>query len=220
MGARVVAADPDEANESVLRQKFLTLRLRPKPVVVVVKAVSDTEGVETMWIDAPGSTMNTLSPKWVRTLRRDETRFGSTLQFSHTRTIPTTTLDRLMEIHGIPHFVKIDVEGFEPAVLRGMKRPVPYLSFEVNLPEFRAEGLECVERLVCIDAHGAFNYAADLRRGLVLPAWLPAGEFLAVLADCQETSIEVFWSTRKPPAARKSQALVSAPLCRRESSTS
>jgi FkbM family methyltransferase len=195
MGARVVAADPDEANERVLREKFLRLRLRPRPVVVVAKALGDSETVTTMWIDAPGSTMNTLSPKWVDTLRHDETRFGSALQFSRTKQIAMTTIDRLMEIYGSPFFIKIDVEGFEPAVLRGMHRPVPYLSFEVNLPEFRPEGLECVERLKSIASTGEFNYAIDSHK-LVLPHWQSASDFAKVLEACSETSIEVFWRTR------------------------
>jgi FkbM family methyltransferase len=195
MGARVVAADPDEANERVLREKFSRLRMRPRRVVVVPKAVGDAETVTTMWIDAPGSTMNTLSPKWVDTLRHDETRFGSTLQFSRTKEISMTTIDRLIEIYGMPFFIKIDVEGFEPAVLRGMHRAVPYLSFEVNLPEFRPEGLECVERLKSIAPAGEFNYAIDCH-GLVLPRWQSGAEFAETLRVCLETSIEVFWRTR------------------------
>lgn len=65
-------------------------------------------------------------------------------------------------------FVKIDVEGYEPHVLRGLRRLVPYLSFEVNLPEFKQEGLECVEQLANIAAAGRFNYAIDCGQGLVL----------------------------------------------------
>ena len=53
LGARVVAVDPDETNERVLREGFLSLRVRPKPVVIVAKALSDKEAVETMWIDTP-----------------------------------------------------------------------------------------------------------------------------------------------------------------------
>jgi FkbM family methyltransferase len=196
MGARVVAADPDEANERVLREKFLKLRLRPRPVVVVPKAIGDSESVTTMWIDAPGSTMNTLNPKWVETLRHDQARFGSSLQFSSTKEIPTTTLERLMQIHGVPFFVKIDVEGFEAVVLRGLQRRVPYLSFEVNLPEFKPEGLECVTRLGAVAADGEFNYSVDCRRGLALPAWVPMPAFANVLDTCADRSIEVFWRTR------------------------
>ena len=95
--------------------------------------------------------------------------------------------------HGLPCYVKIDVEGFETNVLRGLHRPVPYLSFEVNLPEFKPEGLECVELLRRLAADGKFNYVVDCRHGLVLERWLEPREFSPVLDACSETSIEVFW---------------------------
>ena len=102
LGARVVAVDPDEANHEVLRRRFLALRFRSHPVIIVGKAVSDSEAVETMWIDAPGSAKNTLSPKWVATLRRDERRFGSRLDFAKTKEIRTVTLDQLIRKYGAP----------------------------------------------------------------------------------------------------------------------
>jgi FkbM family methyltransferase len=195
LGARVVAVDPDETNQEILKQKFLSYRLAAKPVVVVGKAVSDCETVETLWIDAPGSAKNTLSHKWVETLRNDEARFGERLNFAGTTKVRTVTLDQLIGTHGAPFFVKIDVEGFEPSVLRGMRRPVPYLSFEVNLPEFRPEGVECIQWLQGIAADGQFNFTADCQRGLVLERWLDAPAFLPIFGSCDESSIEVFWKT-------------------------
>jgi FkbM family methyltransferase len=190
---RVIAADPDQINTTVLREKFLLHRLRPKPVVVIPQAISDREGTETLWVNSPGSTMNTLSRKWVEMLRHDDARFGATLAFRHTRTISTTTLEHLIQQYGLPYYIKIDVEGFEPAVLRGLQRPVPYVSFEVNLPEFRPEGLECLRLLAAISNSGVFNYSADVSRGLVLPEWLSCDQFAEVLSECVEPTIEVFW---------------------------
>jgi FkbM family methyltransferase len=195
LGARVLAIEPDQTNQEILREKFLTFRFRRQPVVIVGKALSEKDSVETMWIDEPGSAKNTLSRKWVETLKRDDERFGQHHDFSHRTTVETTTLDQLIGIHGLPFFIKIDVEGYEPSVLRGLHSAVPYLSFEVNLPEFAPDGQECVEMLDRL-AGGTFNYAAgDYERGLALQDWLPAREFSQVLARCEEKSIEVFWKT-------------------------
>jgi hypothetical protein len=50
----------------------------------------------------------------------------------HPIEVPVVTLDALIAQHGEPAFVKIDVEGYEPQVLRGLTRPVQALSFEFH----------------------------------------------------------------------------------------
>ena len=110
LGARVVAVDPDTHNQDILSATFLQYRFRPKPVTIVRAAISDTRGIATFWVQQPGSAMNTLSPKWVDTLRSDQTRFGEDFQFAQRRDIETLTLQDLIATHGEPAFVKIDVE--------------------------------------------------------------------------------------------------------------
>jgi len=200
LGARVVAVEPDEANQAILKEMFLNFRLAKKQLVIVGQALSDRSAKETMWIDEPGSAKNTLSRKWVDALRGDEQRFGHSLKFGQRKEIETTTLDHLFSVFGVPFFIKIDVEGFELNVLKGLSRPVPYLSFEVNLPEFQPEGLECVKLLGRLAQQGRFNYVVDCRDGLQLKEWLGPAEFAKVLGDCAEKSVEVVWKSLAPYA--------------------
>jgi FkbM family methyltransferase len=194
LGAKVVAVDPDTTNQHTLHQRFHNYRIFPRPVTIVRKAVSDKAGQALLWVDAPGSAKNTLNAKWVETLRSDDRRFGTRLTFTEQRQVQTTTLEDLFSEYGVPYFVKIDVEGHEAGVLRGLQQRVPFLSFEVNLPEFLEEGLECIQRLYEIFPSGSFNYAFDA--GMKLPQWVGACEMLQLLSDCTERSIEVFWKTR------------------------
>jgi FkbM family methyltransferase len=195
MGAHVVAVEPDVTNQSVLRERYLKYRFAHKPVTVVGKAVSDKEAVETMWINEAGSTENTLNLKWVETLRTDEERFGHSMKFAEQIKVETVTLKHLMQDYGDPFYVKIDVEGLELKVLQGLFKPVPYLSFEVNLPEFLQEGLKCVQLLGSMAADGLFNYVVDWQQGLAQKQWLRAEEFLELLARCRDRSIEIIWKT-------------------------
>jgi 16S rRNA A1518/A1519 N6-dimethyltransferase RsmA/KsgA/DIM1 with predicted DNA glycosylase/AP lyase activity len=55
LGARVAAVESDDANQEILRQKFLRHRLTPKPVNIDERAVSENVAVKSMWIEAPGS---------------------------------------------------------------------------------------------------------------------------------------------------------------------
>jgi FkbM family methyltransferase len=204
LGARVVAIEPDETNQSILRESFVTLRFARKPVVIVGKAVSDKVAVETMWIDGPGSAVNTLSPKWAAALKKNKARHQYRhwgLDFAQSKTVETTTLEMLIATYGVPIFVKIDVEGHELGVIRGLQRPVPYLSFEVNLPDFRSEGLQCVELLKGLAVNGKFNYAVSCEDGFALEQWPDADEFSRVLENCTESCVEVFWKGLEGSAA-------------------
>jgi FkbM family methyltransferase len=193
LGARVLAVDPDETNQKTLREKFLRYRWVKKPVTVVGRAVSDKSGIHTLWIDEPGSAKNTLSQKWVETLRHDEARFGHRLNFAQHKEVESISLEELIVTYGSPVFIKIDVEGYEPQVLRGLKSPIPYLSFEVNLPEFKQEGLDCIALLGNIAPNGKFNYAINCEQGLVLDRWRTLKEFRELFGSCSEPSLEVFW---------------------------
>jgi FkbM family methyltransferase len=193
LGARVVALEPDPSNQRLLARRFSRQWFRKPAVMIVGKAVSDSDAGATLWVHSPGSGLNTLSQKWVQTLAVDDRRFGSTIEFAGQRRVETTTLDSLMGIFGDPYYIKVDVEGHEAGVLKGLKRPVPFLSFEVILPEFLDEGVECVGILGRLSESGVFNWSVDCQNPMVLDKWLPGPEFAAALRRCGETSVEVFW---------------------------
>jgi FkbM family methyltransferase len=196
LGARVVAVEPDEACHAILQDRFLRYRLKSRPVTLVGKAVSDGVGSIEMYIDGPGSALNTISLKWANYLKENKEHFEwqhCGLDFSRRKRVATTTVEELTSLYGMPFFVKIDVEGHELSVLRGIQRPIPFLSFEVNMRAFRDEGIQCVQTLSRLKPDGYFNYTPDCSSGLVLKEWLGSDKFCAVFESCADETVEVFW---------------------------
>ncbi|MGB9384469.1 MAG: FkbM family methyltransferase, partial [Pseudolabrys sp.] len=89
------------------------------------------------------------------------------------------TLDSLIARHGMPTFIKIDVEGFELEVLAGLSRQVKALSFEFTTIQ-RNLALDCVERCVALGL-GHFNAALGETQTLVHSGWVGSVDIAAWL---------------------------------------
>ena len=59
------------------------------------------------------------------------------------------SLDAMIAQYGLPAFIKIDVEGFELEVLRGLSCPVPCISMEFT-PEYIENTFAAVEHVESI----------------------------------------------------------------------
>jgi FkbM family methyltransferase len=68
--------------------------------------------------------------------------------YKATTTVPVDTLENLVARHGTPNYVKIDVEGHELEVIKGLKTRIPHLSVEYHMDD-RDCGLKLalIERL-------------------------------------------------------------------------
>jgi hypothetical protein len=107
----------------------------------------------------------------------------ATVVWDTTVTVPMVTLDALIETYGRPAFCKIDVEGFELEVLRGLSLPIAALSFEY-IPAALDVALGCVDRLQQLGNY-RFNYAFGESHRLQADTWLTPNEtcrFLQQLA--------------------------------------
>lgn len=67
-------------------------------------------------------------------------------KFNGLTAVPAITLDMLRARFGTPVYIKVDVEGAEYDVLRGMSFKVPYLTFEFH-GAFPNDTVRCLRRL-------------------------------------------------------------------------
>jgi len=168
LAKRVVSCEPDQLSFSVLKNRF---RNKRKRVFLENKALSDIVSEQTFLIHHAGSAFNTLSNKWKETLEKDNMeKWNEKIKFSKQEIIQATTLDSLIEKYGRPGFIKIDVEGYEEHVLKGLSQPVPFLSFEGLFPDGYAELNNCLDRIDSLDDSATYNIAAHEK--LLLPGFI------------------------------------------------
>ncbi|MCC7053604.1 MAG: FkbM family methyltransferase [Gemmatimonadaceae bacterium] len=192
---KVICVEPDRSNVEILRKKF-----RGTPAVTVVDcAVGAAEGELMFNVIEAGSAYNTLSTKWVESLGQADGSSRPVLTLSDQYPVTVVTLDSLIAKYGTPHYIKIDVEGFELEVMRGLSRPVPFISFELNLPDFRGEGVEIAERLASIMPGVRFNYCSEAAadafssaQDLKSAAWLDVRAMCDLISTTSAPYLEVY----------------------------
>jgi hypothetical protein len=131
--------------------------------------------------------VSTLSEKWrkIGNKKASEKLYkGSAVK------IQTFTLDEVIKKFGVPGFIKIDVEGYEEKVLKGLTQPVPLISFEAILPYFMDETISCVEHLCSLCEDANFNYTAGNK--FVYDQFISKEELIFSLRSLPPQTTEIF----------------------------
>jgi FkbM family methyltransferase len=173
LGTRVVALEPQPLCVSAIR----ALYGGDDRVVLVPAACGARPGTVTMHINSTNPTVSTASPHFIEAAGGAAGWEGEV--WDAEVDVPVTTLDTLIAAHGVPAFTKIDVEGYEDAVLAGLSRPLPALSFEFTTIE-REVALRCLDRLASLGRYG-FDLTLAEGRPLVFGRWVSGTEMAAYL---------------------------------------
>jgi FkbM family methyltransferase len=166
---KVVAVEPQTACVSTLREKFGN-RINIEQV-----GLGGGEGEMEMFI-ADESTISTLSADFIE--RTKDNKFKRN-KWEKKEKIRITTMDALIKKYGKPAFCKIDVEGFEPEVLKGLSAPIDKLSFEFNVPEMSDNLVRCLELLSALSSDYRYNYSIGESMVYALGSWMKFEEFIA-----------------------------------------
>lgn len=174
LGCRVVAIEP----QARCLAKLARAHGGDSGVIIEPVAVGSQEGSAVMRTSAV-HVLSTLSDAFISSTRGSG-RFDG-VRWDGREEVRVTTLDALIERHGMPRFVKIDVEGYEGEVLGGLSRAVAGVSFEWT-PEMPDNAHRCVARLLEIGDY-EFNYSWGESMRLARTEWLDAAGMRRVVDE-------------------------------------
>ncbi len=170
LGAKVICVEPQRNLFSYLQWHFKNRN----QVLLVNTAVGSKKGMAELTTSPSNPTVNTLSDiQWREALNRSDGRRGA---WRAREIVEITTLDSLIDQYGMPAFCKIDVEGWEEEVFKGLTQPLPKLSFECLQPAAYL-AVHCIRRLMELDEY-SFNLSMGERMRWEFKHWLEGQEMI------------------------------------------
>ena len=149
-----IGAHLGEKSKPFIEKKIRTIMVEPLPICVktlkrlysknsivkiIPKGLGSKNTKKILSINKQMPTVSTFAKHW------KSGRF-SNLTWSEKTQIQITTLDALIKKFGDPQYIKIDVEGYELNVLKGLSKKSGIISFEIT-SEFFSDAIKCLKHL-------------------------------------------------------------------------
>lgn len=179
-GASVVCIEPQLFCCSILETKFST----NDKVKIVRTALGSLTGTSSMFISNE-HTLSTMSSDFM--FETTKQRFKNTV-WQKEETVDVSTLDNMINLFGVPKYCKIDVEGYEVEILKGLSNKIKYISIEF-VPELKEKTLECIELINKLGDY-EYNYIDGESEEFVFNEWIDSetiGNYLKANNDYQNS---------------------------------
>lgn len=179
LGARVIAVEPNPICVERIKANHRAAIVRGQ-LQIECAAAACKSGKLTMRTFAGDSTMTSGSTEFLHYAKAAGQREDRTFETK------ALTLDSMIAEFGLPDFIKIDVEGMDADVLRGLSKQPRYLSFEFNTAEpVWQRTCECFEQVTRLGFKEAnLTLAIDLK--MRLRSWVSLRAALAEIKRLRE----------------------------------
>lgn len=173
-GARVVLFEPQPACVEHCKARFGT------QVIVEPIGLDSYKGTGVIY-PATAHTLSSMSSEFIQAVGIE--RFKN-YQWGNPISIQVDTLDNMIEKYGKPNLIKIDVEGYELNVLKGLTQKVNYISIEFT-PEVLNSTIACLDHL----PEGMYNYVSREESKFKFN-WISKNEIVEFLSSIKDYQIE------------------------------
>lgn len=174
LGAKIVAIEPQSECVKILKKKFGS----NGAVIIEPVALGSYESVTYIRKSDVRNQLSSMSSEWIAAVKRSG-RFAR-FEWSSKEKVTLTTLDNLIAKYGVPAFCKIDTEGYEVEILKGLSQPIAAISLEYHL-EFLGATRKCIDNLINLGGY-EFNYTVGETPKLQSVRWMDSQELMVLLS--------------------------------------
>lgn len=177
LGAKVVCLEPQKYCYT-----FLKLRFKAKKNIVIIKKAVDNEEKKKEIFISEHHGVSSMSSEWINNVKKSG-RFPTT-SWDEKEIIETITLNQLITEYGVPRYCKIDVEGYEFNVLKGLKTKIPLISFEFSYENISV-AINCINYLSSL-GNIKINIILGNYMGYNLNEWMDKESFFNYLKNLKD----------------------------------
>lgn len=139
-GATVIGVEPQTYCQEILKTRF-----RGNTNFKLIPAASGAAVSSSIIHKSQSHTIASMNKNWIGNVAQSN-RFENE-NWKDEEKVSVTTLDIIIKENFVPDYIKIDVEGYEQEVLKGLNHAVNFISFEITLPEMKQAAIDCVNEI-------------------------------------------------------------------------